>query len=93
MARHLGIVGAIVIVAIAGALAQSSAADERAPDRFRVRLETTKGSVVLQAERALAPRGADRFYTLVRARYFDDKRKSFPPDFERDPNARYVFRV
>ena len=25
--------------------------------------------------------------------YFDDKRKSFPPDFERDPNARYVFRV
>ena len=28
-----------------------------------------------------------------RDRYFDDKRKSFPPDFERDPNARYVFRV
>jgi hypothetical protein len=29
----------------------------------------------------------------VRQRYFADKRKSFPPDFERDPNARYVFRV
>jgi len=28
-----------------------------------------------------------------RERYFADKRKSFPPDFERDPNARYVFRV
>lgn len=28
-----------------------------------------------------------------RDRYFEDKRKSFPPDFERDPNARYVFRV
>lgn len=74
MARHLGIVGAIVTVAIAGALAQSSAADDRAPDRFRVRLETTKGIIVLQAERALAPRGADRFYTLVRAGYFDDSR-------------------
>jgi hypothetical protein len=28
-----------------------------------------------------------------RAQYFADKRKSFPPDFERDPNATYVFRV
>jgi hypothetical protein len=29
----------------------------------------------------------------VRERYFADKRKSYPPDFERDPNATYVFRV
>jgi len=28
-----------------------------------------------------------------RERYFADKRKSYPPDFERDPNATYVFRV
>jgi len=28
-----------------------------------------------------------------RERYFADKRKNFPPDFERDPNATYVFRV
>ena len=28
-----------------------------------------------------------------RDRYFPDKRKSYPPDFERDPNATYVFRV
>lgn len=28
-----------------------------------------------------------------RERYFDDKRRSFPPDFERDPNATYIFRV
>jgi ectoine hydroxylase-related dioxygenase (phytanoyl-CoA dioxygenase family) len=25
--------------------------------------------------------------------YFEDKRRSYPPDFERDPNATYVFRV
>jgi 2-aminoethylphosphonate dioxygenase len=25
--------------------------------------------------------------------YFDDKRKSFPPDFERDPNKVYNFQV
>jgi len=28
-----------------------------------------------------------------RARYFADKRKSYPPDFERDPTATYLFRV
>jgi ectoine hydroxylase-related dioxygenase (phytanoyl-CoA dioxygenase family) len=28
-----------------------------------------------------------------REQYFADKRKAFPPDFERDPNARYIFRV
>ncbi|MBI3399814.1 MAG: phytanoyl-CoA dioxygenase family protein [Acidobacteria bacterium] len=28
-----------------------------------------------------------------REQYFADKRKSYPPDFERDPNASYVFRV
>jgi hypothetical protein len=28
-----------------------------------------------------------------REQYFADKRKSFPPDFERDPRATYTFRV
>jgi 2-aminoethylphosphonate dioxygenase len=28
-----------------------------------------------------------------RLRYYADKRKSYPPDSERDPNERYVFRV
>jgi ectoine hydroxylase-related dioxygenase (phytanoyl-CoA dioxygenase family) len=28
-----------------------------------------------------------------RVRYFADKRKSFPPDIERDPNRTYTFRV
>jgi ectoine hydroxylase-related dioxygenase (phytanoyl-CoA dioxygenase family) len=28
-----------------------------------------------------------------REQYFADKRKSYPPDYERDPNALYVFRV
>lgn len=28
-----------------------------------------------------------------RARYYTDKRKSYPPDCERDPDKRYVFRV
>ena len=46
--------------------------DERAPERFRVRLDTTRGTVVIDCTRAWAPIGADRFYTLVRSGYYDD---------------------
>ena len=45
-----------------------------APRDFRVRLETTKGVIVVEVHRDWAPVGANRFYELVRARYFDDNR-------------------
>ena len=47
---------------------------EPAPARFQVEMETSEGEFVLDIERALAPRGVDRFYRLVRAGYFDDSR-------------------
>jgi peptidyl-prolyl cis-trans isomerase A (cyclophilin A) len=53
-------------------LRDPSRATEKAPDRFRVRFETTKGPFVIEVTRAWAPRGADRFYNLVRAGYYDD---------------------
>lgn len=43
-----------------------------APDTFRVRFETTKGAFVVEAVRAWAPNGVDRFYNLVRNGYYDD---------------------
>lgn len=43
-----------------------------APEVCRIRLDTTKGAIVLEVRRAWAPRGADRFYDLVRAGYYDD---------------------
>lgn len=54
------------------ALRDPSRATEKAPDRFRVRFETTKGPFVVEVTRAWAPRGADRFYNLVKAGYYDD---------------------
>src|SRR5215813_4609457 len=45
-----------------------------APSDFRVRLDTTKGPIVIAVHRAWAPRGADRFYELVTSKYFDDTR-------------------
>jgi peptidyl-prolyl cis-trans isomerase A (cyclophilin A) len=47
-------------------------ATERAPDRFRVHFDTTKGPFVVEVQRAWAPRGADRFYNLARLGFFDD---------------------
>jgi len=45
-----------------------------APPIFMVRLETSKGRIVLEVHRDWAPHGADRFYQLVRAGYYDDVR-------------------
>jgi peptidyl-prolyl cis-trans isomerase A (cyclophilin A) len=53
-------------------LLDPSLATERAPDRFRVRFETTQGPFVVEVTRQWAPGGADRFYNLVRAGYYDD---------------------
>jgi peptidyl-prolyl cis-trans isomerase A (cyclophilin A) len=66
------VLAAAVLTATLGAVLTSAAADERAPERFRVRLDTTRGAIVIACTRAWAPLGADRFYTLVRAGYYDD---------------------
>lgn len=46
--------------------------DPEAPATYQVRLETTKGPIVIDVERELAPRGADRFYRLVNEGYYDE---------------------
>jgi len=46
----------------------------QAPDSFRARFSTTKGDFVIAVQRAWAPRGADRFYNLVRSGYYDGVR-------------------
>jgi homoserine O-acetyltransferase len=52
----------------------SPAMHQRAPNEFRVRLETSKGPVVIEVHRDWAPNGADRFYNLVRAGFYDGAR-------------------
>ncbi len=57
---------------LAAGVVQARQADRPAPERFRVRLDTTRGVIVLSCTRAWAPIGADRFYTLVTSGYYDD---------------------
>lgn len=47
---------------------------QAAPSRFFVRLETSKGLILLDVERRLSPLGVDRFYHLVRHGFYDDAR-------------------
>lgn len=46
----------------------------RSPDRYRVAVETSKGTFTIEVTRSLAPLGADRFYELVSIGYFTDVR-------------------
>jgi cyclophilin family peptidyl-prolyl cis-trans isomerase len=58
-----------LILTLLTLLAQSSTT---APDEYKVRLETTKGPIVIAVHRDWAPRGADRFHELVTSGYYDD---------------------
>jgi cyclophilin family peptidyl-prolyl cis-trans isomerase len=48
--------------------------NRRAPEAFRVRLETSRGTIVVEIRREWAPRGVDRFFNLADAGYYDGAR-------------------
>lgn len=56
----------------AGSLLDPASATATAPDVFKVKLETTKGDVVLELHRDWSPNGADRFYNMVKLGFFED---------------------
>lgn len=53
------------------ALLNPATLKERAPDAYRVKFTTTKGDFVVEVNRVWAPLGADRFYNLVKNRFYD----------------------
>jgi peptidyl-prolyl cis-trans isomerase A (cyclophilin A) len=54
------------------ALLDPSLATEPAPDTFKVKLETTKGEILIDVVRKWAPNGADRFFNLIKSGFFDN---------------------
>ncbi len=82
--RHVAALAAALVVAGCSTLHRggtpayvnpaNAAMHERAPDRFVVRFETSRGTFDVEAHRDWAPIGADRFYNLARTGYFDDLR-------------------
>ena len=47
---------------------------ERAPELFLTRFDTSNGSFEIETHRDWSPRGADRFYNLVKNGFYDDCR-------------------
>ena len=70
------VAAALTLPATAGAtpppsLLHPASLTATAPSVYAVAFTTTKGTFVVTVHRAWAPRGAERFYNLVRARFFD----------------------
>ncbi|HEX6986713.1 MAG TPA: peptidylprolyl isomerase [Planctomycetaceae bacterium] len=75
MISHRPLLFSLVLAASAGpAFGQATDKDPQAPDTYQVRFDTTAGPFVVEVKRELAPRGADRFYRLVKEGYYDDVR-------------------
>src|SRR5437762_2562413 len=53
------------------ALLQPKMLTARAPQQFDATFKTSKGDFTVKVHRSWAPRGADRFYNLVRSHFFD----------------------
>lgn len=52
-------------------LLNPSSMAEQAPTVFKAKFTTTKGDFVVEVTRAWSPRGADRFYNLVKYHFYD----------------------
>jgi peptidyl-prolyl cis-trans isomerase A (cyclophilin A) len=70
--RKSTLVAALLFVALAAC--RKPPAKIVVPEVFRVKFETSQGDFVVEANRAWAPHGVDRFHELVRIRYFDEAR-------------------
>jgi peptidyl-prolyl cis-trans isomerase A (cyclophilin A) len=55
-------------------LANPAALNEQAPAAYKVKFDTSKGPFVVEVTRAWAPKGADRFYNLVKNGFYDNVR-------------------
>jgi peptidyl-prolyl cis-trans isomerase A (cyclophilin A) len=72
----IGVAASVAVTATASAappaaLLKPAALKAKAPAVYTVAFTTTKGRFEVRVQRSLAPRGADRFYNLVRARFYD----------------------
>ncbi len=54
------------------ALLRAALLKDKAPETFLVKFTTTRGDFVVTVNRAWAPIGADRFYNLVKHRFYDN---------------------
>lgn len=62
----------VAAVPVPAALLEPAKLTEKAPDKYAVKLTTTKGDIIIDVDRSWAPNGADRWYNLVKNGYYSD---------------------
>ena len=65
---------AMLILCSSSSVANATVKDDRAPAKFVVEVDTSKGRFRIQVYRKWAPNGADRFYSLVQKDFYKDCR-------------------
>jgi len=79
LACSLMMFGAAVLVAApafgqTASLSNPASLNEKAPDTYKAKFDTSKGVFVIEVRRDWAPNGADRFYNLVKNGFYDNVR-------------------
>jgi peptidyl-prolyl cis-trans isomerase A (cyclophilin A) len=72
--KTLSLIASLTLAIAVNSACAQKITNEKAPETFRVNLDTSRGPVVIEVTRADAPNGADRFYNLVKAHYYDGAR-------------------
>ena len=62
------------LLLLAGCGGKKKAEAVQAPPQYKVRLQTTKGDVIILVHRDWSPLGADHFYELTRMGFYNDTR-------------------
>ena len=64
----------LAVLIVTSAVVPVALRQSAAPSQYAVRLDTSKGPIVIEVHRDWAPHGADRFYELVTSGLYDDNR-------------------
>ncbi len=74
ISRFLPLIAALALLQVSCRAGTPAPPNVRAPEAFRVEMETSRGPLTLDVTRANAPIGVDRFYNMVKAGYLDGAR-------------------
>jgi len=74
MISRRSILSLALAVSLIGIAFSARAQSEQAPPTYKVKFETSKGNFVVEVHRDWAPKGADRFYNLVKSGFYNDTR-------------------
>ncbi len=72
--KKISLIASLAFVLAVDCACAQKPTNEKAPETFRVNMDTSRGLVVIEVTRADAPIGADRFYNLVKAKFYDGAR-------------------